>query len=90
MAMHLNPFTYRPEETTEEEGPEDWENNWLSNGFAWFADHVLPRWCKTPEHWTSRIANYFWTDCPCCLFWRSAITGAIFGVAFASVVAYII
>lgn len=88
--MHRNPFTYRPEETTEEEGPEEWEDNAVSNAFAWGADHLLPSWCKTPEHVTSRIAAYFWTDCPCCLFYRGSIVGVILGVAMASIVAYII
>lgn len=77
----MNPFKYRPE------SPEDtdWEDNWLSNSLAWASRTLLPKFCGEPEHWASRLANYFWTDCPCCLFYR----GFIFGVAGGAISLYV-
>ena len=56
--------------------PVEWEDNWLSNTFAWASHKITPTWCQTPEHFTARIANYLWTDCPCCLLWRGLTVGA--------------
>ena len=61
--------------------PVEWENNWLSNTFAWASHKLTPTWCQTPEHWTSRIANYLWTDCPCCATFRGITIGLVAGVA---------
>lgn len=82
-----NPFRYRPEETTEEEGPENWEDNAISNAFAWSADTLLPKMCATPEHWSSRLTQYLWTDCPCCLLFRGMSFGFVGGVVCAAIIA---
>ena len=61
--------------------PVEWENNAVSNTFAWASHKFIPTWCQTPEHFTSRLANYLFTDCPCCLMWR----GIVVGIALSSV-----
>ena len=72
-----NPLKFRPDDPDET----DWEDNPLSNAMAWASRTVWPRACATPEHWTSRLSAPLWTDCPCCLWWRGAIFGAIAGLA---------
>jgi hypothetical protein len=57
-------------------GPAEWADNWLSNAFAWSSYFFIPSWCQTPEHFTSRLTQYLWTDCPCCLLWRGIAIGA--------------
>ena len=63
------------------DGPVQWEDNWLSNTMAWVSHKFLPAWCQTPEHWTSRLAQTLWTDCPCCLLWRGLTLGFMVGFA---------
>lgn len=57
----------------------DWADNCVSNAMAGASNRLVPSWCDTPSHWTSRVSNIFWTDCPCCLFFRGVIVGAIIG-----------
>jgi hypothetical protein len=57
----------------------DWEDNAVSNSLAWASDKVLPRWCKAEGHWTIRLANLFWAECACCLWWRGAAVGLFVG-----------
>ena len=73
--MH-NPFRYRPAD------PEidDWADNAVSNVMAWLSQRLLPGWCATPEHWTSRLTMMLWTDCPCCLLWRGLVLGFLAGL----------
>lgn len=80
----MNPFAYRPATPTNGDDDEtDWEDNWLSNALAWAsARKPFAKMCKTPEHWTSRLTNYIFTDCPCCLFFR----GVTFGFAAATLI----
>jgi hypothetical protein len=59
--------------------PVEWEDNALSNTFAWVSYAILPTWCQTPEHFTSRFTQYLFTDCPCCLFWRGITVGYLVG-----------
>jgi hypothetical protein len=59
------------------DGPVEWEDNAISNTFAWVSYKFLPRWCQTPEHWTSRLAQYLFTDCPCCLLFRGIVIGFV-------------
>lgn len=82
----MNPFAYRPR------NPEDidWENNWLSNSMAWVSDRMLPSLCNTADHWSSRMANYVWTDCPCCLVLRGMTLGAGAGLVVGILVGIII
>ena len=35
----------------------------------------MPDWCQTEEHWTSRLVNYLFTSCPCCMFYRGFFFG---------------
>lgn len=85
----INPFRFRPEtpgtaaEPDAEEldgGTGDWQDNWLSNVMAWGSRVFLPSWCDTPEHWTSRLMQYFQTSCPCCLFFRGIVVGLFLGL----------
>ena len=79
-----NPFKYRPGQGGEDPDVEDmeWADNWLSNFMAWASQQwPFEPACNTPEHWTSRIVDYFFTDCPCCLFIRGTIVGAFCIVA---------
>ncbi len=57
-------------------GPVEWTDNAVSNSFAWASYRLVPSWCQTPEHWTSRLTNYLFTDCPCCLLFRGIVVGA--------------
>jgi hypothetical protein len=63
-------------------GPVEWADNPLSNFLAWGAKTFVPSWCTSgPDHWTSRLTQYFFSDCPCCLFGRGIVLGgAVFGV----------
>jgi hypothetical protein len=41
----------------------------------------LLRLCGNGEdnNWSVRVADYFFVDCACCIFWRGAVVGAISG-----------
>lgn len=71
----MKPFDHRPND------PEDidWEDNPVSNSLAWASEQVTFKYCGTPNHWTSRISNYMWTDCSCCLFFRGIVVGIVMG-----------
>jgi hypothetical protein len=75
-------FSFRPpqQEDIDHDGKvvDDWEDNALSNFMAWTSQKFLRNWCQTPEHWTSRVTNYLYTSCPCCMFYR--------GVALATII----
>ena len=73
-----------------EEGEPDWEDNSVSNGMAALSNIFLPKWCKKESHWTIIVANYFWAECSCCLFWRGVVVGGLLGGASASMIAAII
>ncbi|QBX34319.1 hypothetical protein E4191_06005 [Paracoccus liaowanqingii] len=85
----INPFKFRPETPDAAAEPDaqkldggtgDWQGNWLSNVMAWGSRVFLPSWCDTPEHWTSRLMQYFQTSCPCCLFFRGIVFGLPLGL----------
>jgi len=59
--------------------PVEWEDNWLSNAMAWVSYFALSDWCQTPEHFSSRLTRYLFTDCPCCLLWRGLALGYLVG-----------
>lgn len=86
-------FTFRP--TDVEADPDhdgevtDWENNWVSNAFAYISVKLMPKWCQNDKHWTAKFANYFWTSCPCCLIFRGITLGIILGVLLAGLTAAI-
>lgn len=69
----MNPFQYRPNDSEDL----DWEDNWLSNSMAFVSDKVFPKLCKDGSQYIVRFTNYIWTSCPCCLFVRGAIFGAM-------------
>ena len=79
-----SPMHFRPGDVPQGDpdlgGPVDWEDNPLSNFMAWFSHKFLPRWCQTPEHWTSRITQHLFTDCPCCLLFRGLVIGGSIGI----------
>lgn len=68
----MNPFRYRPPQGDDS----FWDDNALSNVLAWLSKVVTPRWCQSPDHWTARLADRLFTDCPCCLLFRGAALGA--------------
>lgn len=73
-----NPFKYRPAEPVDSDDgiPDEWADNWLSNSMAWMSQQwPFEPACNTPEHWTSRLTAYLWTDCPCCLLIRGVVLG---------------
>jgi hypothetical protein len=65
-------------------GPTEWSDNWLSNFFAWSSHKFVPAWCQTPEHFSSRITQWLWTDCPCCMLWRGIALGVFVGLVLAA------
>lgn len=75
----------RPEDLDPNHDPIDWADNWLSNFLAFVSYHVLPSWCSTPEHWTSRLTGYLFTDCPCCLLFRGIVVGIAISLVFFSI-----
>jgi hypothetical protein len=79
-----SPFRFRPpeQEDVDHDGKtvDDWEDNALSNFLAWSSQTFMPNWCQTPEHWTSRSANYLYTSCPCCMIFRGVFLGLVFSV----------
>lgn len=42
------------------------------------------------NNWSVRIADYFFVDCACCIFWRGMFIGGIIGVYLTLVVATVI
>jgi hypothetical protein len=70
---------------TEPDTPVQWEDNALSNTFAWCSYFFVPHWCQTPEHWSSRLTQYVFTDCPCCLFFRGIAVGYVVGAAVGAI-----
>lgn len=60
-----------------------WEHipvNPVDRLFTWGSRVVLPTWCQSPEHWTSKVVEYLWVDCPCCLFYRGVTVGVVAGL----------
>jgi hypothetical protein len=81
-----SPLHFRPpeQEDVDHDGHvvDDWEDNALSNSLAWASQTFLKNWCQTPEHWTSRFANYLYTSCPCCMIFRGLTIGFITSTLF--------
>jgi hypothetical protein len=68
-------------------GPVEWEDNRLSNTLAWASYRFAPDWCQTPEHFTSRLTQHLFTDCPCCLLFRGVAIGVLLGSSVATLLA---
>ena len=77
--MRFRPGDLPIGDPTEPGTPVEWEDNWLSNLLAYVSYKFLPNWCQTPEHWTSRVTQYLFTDCPCCILFRGLSIGFIIG-----------
>ncbi len=72
------PWRFRPEDIVNPDKHElDWDDNAISNSMAW-ATIGLPL-CDESEDARNRLwptlANYFWTNCPCCFFLRGFSMG---------------
>lgn len=88
----VNPFKYRPKHGGEDPDVEDmeWEDNALSNFMAWMSQQwPFEPMCNTEQSTTSRIANYLYTDCPCCLFWRGVSVGIFSAVLILFLILFI-
>jgi hypothetical protein len=88
-----NPFFFRPKTNYPSEldygvvnDEVEWEDNWISNAMAWVSQKLMPTWCATPSHWTSKFSNYFWTSCGCCLLFRGIVIGATLALAFMGII----
>jgi hypothetical protein len=64
----------------------EWVDNPLSNFFAWASLKFVPGWCQTETHWTSRLAQNLFTDCPCCLLFRGIAIGLVVGTVSSALV----
>src|SRR6187401_3140961 len=78
--MRFRPGDLPTGDPTTPNTPVEWEDNWLSNNLAWISYHWFPTWCQTEDHWTSRVTQYLFTDCPCCILFRGLSIG--FGIGF--------
>ena len=73
-------FRFRPEHDTRAQDPTDpieWEDNWLSNSIAASSYYLLPAWCQSEAHFSSRFTAYLWTSCPCCATYRGMVIAAL-------------
>ena len=73
-------FRFRPEHDTRVDDltdPVDWEDNFISNALAATSFYLFPCACQTPTHITTRIVDYFYTTCPCCMFYRGVTVAAL-------------
>ena len=84
--MRFRPGDLPAGDPSEPDSPVEWEDNWLSNTMAYVSHKFLPNWCQTPEHWTSRVTQYLFTDCPCCILFRGLSIGFIFGSSLMTLV----
>ena len=80
----INPFRFRPttpEADVDHDGEvADWEDNSLSNALAWASVTFTPAWCQNEQHWSARFANYLFTSCPCCMFYRGCVIGLLLAI----------
>jgi hypothetical protein len=77
----MNPFRYRPHPNEQ-----DWEDNWLSNLLAWVSKLLFITSVCSNDRILTKISNYLWAECACCLFFR----GVLFGVLASTVIAILI
>jgi hypothetical protein len=73
---------FRPEDDPHPNSPVEWADNWLSNAMAFVSIKLLPGWCQSEDHWTSRTTQFMFTDCPCCLFYRGLVIGLMLVTPF--------
>jgi hypothetical protein len=48
---------------------------------------LVPSWCQDEAHWTSKLTQDLFTDCPCCLLFRGLTLGFLFGMTAGIIVA---
>jgi hypothetical protein len=87
--MHFRPGDI-PQGDPDPGSPVDWEDNWLSNLMAWVSFRFLKKWCQTPEHWTSRVTQYLFTDCPCCILFRGITVGFVLCLMIMTVILFVV
>lgn len=56
------------------------KRNAVDKLFTWGSATFTPRWCQTEDHWTSRVTDKLFVDCPCCLLARGAVIGYLIGL----------
>lgn len=88
--MKFRPGDIPRGDPTEDDTPVEWEDNWLSNSMAFISHRFLGSWCQTPEHWTARITQYLFTDCPCCLLFRGFSIGGLIGLCLGAMLASLV
>lgn len=62
--------------------PTEWAENPISDTFAWASYKFVPSWCQHETHFTSRLTQYLWTSCPCCLLFRGIVVGLLLASTF--------
>ena len=84
--MHFRPGDNPRSDPTDQSGPVEWADNVVSNTMAWASYRVTPGWCQTEDHWSSRLTQSLFTDCPCCLLFRGLIVGVVIGLSIATAI----
>jgi len=82
-------FRFRPEHDTRVDDltdPIDWEDNALSNAFAATSFYLFPKACQSPDHPSTRFVDYFFTSCPCCMFYRGFFIGALISTLLLTII----
>lgn len=77
------PWRYRPEDQPHYQPDSTiWIDKPISNAIAWIS--IIAGLDRSQV--LHKIANPFWTDCPTCLFFRGAVTGAAFAATIAAII----
>lgn len=79
--MHFRPGDLPQADPTEEDGPVEWADNPLSNTMAYASHKLTPNWCQHEDHWTAKLTQYLFTDCPCCMLFRGLTVGIVVGLS---------
>lgn len=75
--MQDNIEILEPHEYKEIEPPKSFPQSCIDKVGQWVGQK-LGMCSEGPEgNWASRISDFMFVDCPCCLFWRGAATGAL-------------
>jgi len=84
-----NPFRYRPDQTPKPD--DDWADNWLSNFMAWISQQgPLEPMCDNETRLSTKISEYFFATCPCCLFYRGVVIGSFLSLILWGLIALVI
>lgn len=58
--------------------------------FVWGAHTIVPTWCQSETHWTAKLVDFLWVDCPCCLMFRGIVVGGVLAsCAWAPIIVYL-